>query len=54
MVQKKAGFEVNEDILNEARREFENIIAEVAFQIEIMDSSAQENQDNEESQARIT
>ncbi|NLY61096.1 MAG: peptidylprolyl isomerase [Clostridiales bacterium] len=49
---KEAGFEVNEDILNEARREFENIIAEVAFQIEIMDSSAQENQDNEESQGK--
>lgn len=49
---KEAGFEVNEDILNEARREFENIIAEVAFQIEIMDSSAQDNQDNEESQGK--
>jgi len=40
-----AGFVVNDDILDQARLEFENIIAEVAAQMEMMDSG---NADQEE------
>ena len=44
-----AGFVVTDDILNQAREEYENIIAEVAAQMEMMDN-ADANQENPENQ----
>lgn len=41
-----AGFVVNDDILDQARLEFENIIAEVAAQMEMMDSGNAEQEED--------
>ena len=43
----KAGFVVTDDTINEARVEFENIIAEVAKQMEEMDKAMQEEEEGE-------
>src|SRR5690606_34040354 len=41
-----AGFVVNDDILDQARLEFENIIAELAAQMEMMDSGDAEQEED--------
>ena len=45
-----AGFVVNDDILDQARLEFENIIAEVAAQMEMMDSGNADQEEDAENQ----
>jgi len=44
---KDAGFVVTDEILDQARTEFENIIAEVASQMEIMDNNMQDEQEED-------
>ena len=47
-----AGFVVTDDILDQARTEFENIIAEVAAQMEIMDNAEDDQEEDAENQGK--
>ena len=47
-----AGFVVTDDILDQARTEFENIIAEVAAQMEIMDNEEDDQEEDAENQGK--